>query len=207
MRWTMDWRAQALTLLALCCLMLLLQCSISWGLLCLCEVLLCRSMPKKRWVCVDTALVGLPCLVFISYLVFGIAQGIPGISGDLLSDMFFMVAAVVIRICQHYRPAHPDASDSDQAPAPGAKGFRLCGRCCCGGCAVILTISLLAQSVGMLVFLGQSPRPAYTRTAIAYWCKGEPNNSLVVLEPGYLASPGTLYFVQEAPKPLNPSTP
>ena len=48
----------------------------------------------------------------------------------------------------------------------------------------------------MLMYLATVPRPEYTETAIAYWCLGEPNKSLVVLEPGYLASPGTLYFVQ-----------
>ncbi|CAE7237410.1 unc-89, partial [Symbiodinium necroappetens] len=195
--WLRDWRLQALMLLALSFLLALLQYSISWGLLCLCELLLFHFVPKRR-AYVDMVLLMLPCLVFITYLVYAIA--LSATDGDIFSDMFFMVVAVALWACQFFSfsTGRIDSASSAARPedAQGSSERNRCCCICCGCCGVVLGISLVGQVVGLLMYLATVPKPEYTETGIAYWCLGEPNKSLVVLEPGYLASPGTLYFVQ-----------
>ncbi|CAJ1407142.1 unnamed protein product [Effrenium voratum] len=195
--WLQDMRLQGLVLAVLCLLMLLLQCSISWALLCICELLLFHYIPRRRnWV--DVVLGAFPCLVVAVYVIFAIVQGLPGLNGDILSDLFFAAVAVALLVCQRRKtleslPVLPAGPQTQAAEGDD--------RCFCrfwGCCGVLLGISLTAQVLGMLVYLANSSRPAYTESGIAYWCQGEPNASLVVLEPGYLASPGSLYFVQQA---------
>jgi len=165
--------------------------------LCLCELLLFRFVPKRR-AYVDMVLLALLGLVLMTYLVFAIA--LSAIDGDMFSDMFFIVVAVALWFCQRFSfSTGRFGSVSPSARVEEAQGSSERNRCCCiccGCCGVVLGISLVGQVVGMLMYLATVPRPEYTETAIAYWCLGEPNKSLVVLEPGYLASPGTLYFVQ-----------
>ena len=193
--WLQDMRVQGLVLLALALVLLLLQCSISWALLCLCELVLFRFVPQRRaWV--DMALVVLPCILFLAYLLFASVQG--GINGDVAADMFFMVVAVALVVSQRYATQKEEVLELPQGQeVPRRPSNSQCCCACCSCCGVLLCISLLAQAVGMMVYLANTPRPSYTATSIAYWCEGEPNNSLVVLEPGYLASPGSLFHVQK----------
>ena len=196
-RCLLDKRLQGMLLLLLCFILLLLQYSISWGLLCVCELLLFSYAPKRRAV-VDVALAVLPGLVFATYFLYAVVQGTQGMNGDVLSDMFFSLVAVALLFHQRYAQRGSEALEMHQAQRQDAPGCSRGCCACCSCCGILVGISLTSQVVGMLVYLASSPRPAYSSTSIAYWCMGGPNESLVVLEPGYMASAGTLYFVQQA---------
>eukprot|EP00434_Breviolum_minutum_P018682 symbB.v1.2.016485.t1/scaffold1242.1/size135964/5 len=64
--------------------------------------------------------------------------------------------------------------------------------CAAGGVcsAVLLSISLISHIIGCFVYAVSIPRPSWTEgtngePSVAYWCLGEANSSIVVLEPGF----------------------
>ena len=125
-------------------------------------------------------------------------------------------------------------------------GFKKCCRRCSTCMGLLLGISLIAQIIGCIAFLVQTPTPSVSETAprVAYWCLlsqytiltdnfyrcalhtfsnpsavplgqagrthgmhlasaarlrglGEPNSSIIVLEPGYMSVSATLFFIQQ----------
>ena len=70
--------------------------------------------------------------------------------------------------------------------------------CCCSCCFCILVLTLLGQILGSWIYLAATVAPSFTEgyPSVAYWCQGEPQGILVVLEPGYLSTSATLVHVQ-----------
>eukprot|EP00435_Cladocopium_sp_Y103_P014701 s1291_g3.t1 len=133
-------------------------------------------------------------------------------SDVIFSFFFFCLVVLQLRLkpcerCQswfvvhHERLRHDTDTEEDAASHTCKSSSKVW--CACNFCgvsmAVLLCISFLSQIIGWFIY-ASSPIPSLSDSEpyLAYWCLGEPNSSIVVLEPGFMASSGSLLLVQES---------